>query len=91
MIIVSVLDTREVNGVTYRVRLELDTDAPDPREDWDCDDEATIQQWADGEVYGYVIERQCGSCSGWEQVDSLWSLYGYDYAHAAAVSALGEL
>jgi hypothetical protein len=88
---IDVLATRDFNGVEFRVYVAQDTCAPDPRVDWDCDDSTTIALWADGEVYGYVIESQCPGCSGWEHVDSCWGLYGYDYACQEAREALQSL
>jgi hypothetical protein len=89
--IMNIIATRTINGTEHRVYLEQDTDAQDPRTEWDCDDPETIQQWLDGEVYEYVIERACGSCGGWETVDSLCDMYGYDYAHDTASDALKAL
>lgn len=54
---------------------------------------AEYQAWADGEVFGYVIEKavqwgrrdgQEGSMTTWDHVDSLWGLVGYEYAEQAA-------
>lgn len=58
------------------------------------------QAWADGEVFGYVIERAVqwgrrdgreGSMTTWEEVDSLWGLVGYEYAEQAANDAVPYL
>lgn len=35
----------------------------------------TWLQWANGNVYGYVVEDSQGN-----NIDSLWGLFGYDYA-----------
>jgi hypothetical protein len=43
---------------------------------------SAYDQYLQGDVYGYVIEDENGT-----QVDSLWGLYGRDYAIEAAKSA----
>jgi hypothetical protein len=49
--------------------------------------------WADGEVYGYVIEQRAtwrrdddhdATMETWEHVDSCWGFYGRAYAEEAA-------
>lgn len=44
-----------------------------------------LDQWLRGDVWGYVIEDADG-----EQVDSLWGLYGEDYAKGEAARALRD-
>lgn len=52
------------------------------------------QAWADGEVYGYIIEEdttwtRTGTSetrTTWEEVESRWDFIGYDYALSAAKS-----
>lgn len=55
------------------------------------------RQWADGDVYGYVVEELTGwtndddaekTMQTWEEVDSCWGYYGYEYASSEAKSAL---
>lgn len=49
-------------------------------------------QWANGEVYGYEIERVgvCAAChaENAEILDSCWGLYGLDYCRSEARSAV---
>ena len=50
----------------------------------------TYNQWLSGDVYGYVIEREntcdkCATCKP-ETLDSLWGMYGLDYALQEAKS-----
>lgn len=56
------------------------------------------QNWADGEVYGYIIEEAVDwvrkdnedeEMSTWEQVDdgSCWGFFGYKYAKESALEA----
>jgi len=40
--------------------------------------------YAEGEVYGIVLEQKCNSCQQWEQTDSVWGFYGYDDAVCGA-------
>lgn len=64
-------------------------------------DAEAFRQWAEGEVYGYVIEeraswRRVGGDPGdtmdtWEIVDSLWGLYGSEYAEQEAREALSAM
>ncbi|WLW38539.1 hypothetical protein [Streptomyces phage Vanseggelen] len=49
--------------------------------------------WADGEVFGYVVEQELEYRPGrtvWDEVDSLYGLYGYAYAKEQAQQALKE-
>jgi hypothetical protein len=57
--------------------------------------------WADGDVYGVVVEnRHTGTTlwddggidevEQWRQVDSLWGLYGHDYATGTARELLTD-
>ncbi len=40
-----------------------------------------FKQWAEGECYGIVIERECPECGEWEATDeSCWGFIGWDYA-----------
>jgi len=52
-------------------------------------------RWANGDVYGYIVEREtvpcehCGRGAGeWEHVDSCWGFIGAEYAEGAARDAL---
>jgi hypothetical protein len=64
----------------FSISIVWDTDAECPL-DW-CDtitkDSSVYQQWANGEVYGYEIRH------GETMVDSLWGIYGFDYAMGRA-------
>lgn len=44
---------------------------------------ATLSEYVSGEVYGIVIERQDAD-GDWEQVDSLWGIYGAEEARSEA-------
>lgn len=50
-------------------------------------------QWANGEMYGFVVEKRIDT-DQWEEVDSLWGMYGVDYAmtegKASIPDAVGE-
>jgi hypothetical protein len=57
--------------------------------------------WADGDMYGVVVEnRHTGTTvwddggidevEQWRQVDSLWGLYGHDYAADTARELLTD-
>ncbi|MEU3050151.1 hypothetical protein ABZ705_27205 [Streptomyces sp. NPDC006984] len=55
------------------------------------------EAWADGEVYGYIVEEavdwvrtdgEAETMSTWEEVDSCWGHYGYEWAAAEARRAL---
>ena len=50
-------------------------------------DVQTYAQWAEGEVYGYVVEN---AATG-ESVDSCWGHIGYGWAEEAAREALGSV
>lgn len=56
---------------------------------------AEYQAWADGEVYGYIIEKAVererldnmdNTQTLWEEVDSCWGFFGYEVAAEAARS-----
>jgi hypothetical protein len=60
---------------------------------------AEWRAWINGEVYGYVIEREVTwntttywrepkSMTTWETVDSCWGYYEYDYVVSEAKAAL---
>ncbi|NEA50429.1 hypothetical protein [Streptomyces sp. SID10815] len=58
---------------------------------------AEYQAWAEGDVYGYVVEQAVDwvraddpqeTRSDWEEVDSCWGHYGFEWAVAAAREAL---
>ncbi len=49
----------------------------------DCEECSEIGKgvWAFVEahgVYGCIVERQCGTCGAWSEVDSLWNICGDD-------------
>ncbi|MEV5136277.1 hypothetical protein AB0K71_15595 [Streptomyces syringium] len=57
---------------------------------------AEYEAWAEGDVYGYVVEEAVDwlradvdeAMTTWEEVDSCWGHYGYDWAASAARAAL---
>lgn len=58
---------------------------------------AEYEAWAEGDVYGYIVEEAVDwlrvddegeSMSTWEEVDSCWGHYGYEWAASAARHAL---
>lgn len=65
-------------------------------------DAETFRQWAEGEVYGWIVEKKVrwqkmnDNLVGhideiredWEHVDSLWGMYGREYAEDEAREAL---
>lgn len=41
----------------------------------------TVQQWAEGEIYGFIIEKPSDEyceCVKWQEVDSCWMFLGYN-------------
>ena len=46
---------------------------------------AELDQWLNGDIWGYVIEDAAG-----EHVDSCWGFYGIDYAKEEAARALAD-
>ncbi|MFE7479994.1 hypothetical protein [Streptomyces sp. NPDC057552] len=57
---------------------------------------AEYEAWADGEVYGYIVEQivdwvradgQDDAMTTWEEIDSCWGHYGYEWATAEAKRA----
>lgn len=54
--------------------------------------------WTDGDVYGYVVQKRVPlfneagefALDTWDDVDSLWGLYGYGYAIQSAREALDD-
>jgi len=68
------------DDLTLTIHPDLD---PMPPSDW-C--EPSDDDWAmyqDGDVWGYVIEDSNGN-----HLDSLWSMYGYDYCHEEGRAAV---
>ncbi|OII68301.1 hypothetical protein [Streptomyces sp. CC77] len=57
---------------------------------------AEYEAWAEGDVYGYIVEEAVDwlradadeAMTTWEEVDSCWGHYGYDWAADAARAAL---
>ncbi len=96
---VSTVDTRDA---TYLVLLTEDAQSyygtPADLVQECADGDATIfSQWAEGDIYGYIVEeratwrREGGdeeTMETWEEVDSLWDIYGHDHAEAEAREAL---
>lgn len=65
-----------MNGLIYRI--ELDFDAPDPRQAFDCYSDEAVRAYLEGEVYGWIVERvwiKAGQLET-ECVDSCWGYYG---------------
>ena len=86
-------DAEDANGVLYTTHARLndlcgEDDKYHSRE-WATtalrEELAVWRQYLEGDVYGYVVTDPAG-----EQADSLWSLYGYEYAKAQAEQALGD-
>lgn len=70
-----------------------------PPEDWHKlagQTSKTWEQYAEGEVYGWIVEKVVTwhregtdeTLETWEHVDSLWGMYGYEYAHDDAIETL---
>jgi hypothetical protein len=58
---------------------------------------AEYRAYAEGDVWGYVVERQVtwhaddyDDRDSWEPVDSCWGFYGHDYARQSALEALAS-
>jgi hypothetical protein len=64
---------------------------------------AEVRAWAEGDVYGYIVERNVAFTKTWESGDaeegsewlqvqdgSCWGFYGRDYAEEAAKQALTD-
>lgn len=85
-----------------RVVLRPDTDAADPRKEWDLWTDADVQAWRDGEVYGWIVQEEVTwtttankylpavSRKEWETVDACYGFYGRDYAVECAREALAS-
>lgn len=58
-----------------------------------CVEIGEYNKWAEGDVWGYVIERQipacthCGCPQRWDVEDSVWGHIGYEYALQSAREA----
>lgn len=80
-----------------RLVLAVDEDAQEP--DWDEPSPEDMQAWRDGEVYGYIIERETTwqqvkpatdepvTMTTWGDVDSCWGFYGREWAEENAREA----
>jgi hypothetical protein len=64
-------------------------------------EKAEWQAWLDGDVYGVVVERHrtgtitwddntTTATSQWREVDSMWGLFGHEYAHQEALDLLHD-
>jgi hypothetical protein len=56
----------------------------------DCDLTGEVHEWRawlDGDVYGVIVEQHTAT-GCWIGHDSLWGLYGYDYASSEAATML---
>jgi hypothetical protein len=70
-------------------------DAADPAEYLECE-RRVYREWAEGETYGYVIERSVkwdrrdgdGEYTTWSPVEDCWGYIGYTYATETALSEL---
>lgn len=53
---------------------------------------AEVRAWAEGDVYGWVVEQDATHNTegeeDWQEVESCWGFYGRDYAEQAAKEAL---
>ncbi len=81
----------------YRISIYPDPDPECPLEwgDHVKEGDEVYAQWADGDVWGFVIEKVdycpcCGSDTS-EEVDSLWGCYGYDYCLSEAREAVAAM
>jgi hypothetical protein len=70
---------------------------PETCSSWDYLEE--IRAWAEGSVYGWIVEKQrhwtksyadgeTEQGSSWQEVESCWNFYGREYAEQAALEAL---
>jgi len=58
--------------------------------DWDedqlakylADEVATYSSYLEGDVYGFIHERQCEACGAWEEIDSCWGFIGRESVEA---------
>lgn len=58
----------------------------------DCDLAGEVHEWRvwlDGDIYGVVVEQHTAEHC-WTDHDSLWGLYGYDYASSEAATMLAS-
>ena len=84
-------DAENANGVLFTTHervTELCTDKPEYHERTWIEQalRGELEQWkqyAENDVYGYVIENESG-----EHVDSCWGFYGFEYAKEQAAEAL---
>lgn len=92
-----------IAAVWYLTREDIEREAVASDPDWArkyIDAEAReYEAWADGDVYGYVIESRADwqrirpstneteTREGWDTVDSCWGFFGYDYAAEEAREA----
>lgn len=87
---------RGANSVWYLMPDQF-AEVPDPKKHIGAEI-TEYQNWADGEVYGYIIEKSVawmptdeedcenlGERTTWEHVDSCWGYVGYEYAKSAAL------
>lgn len=90
---VTLYDTppRDANAVWYLMP-EVAQETTDPEALLKAERDE-YRAWAEGSVYGYIIERRTkwnradgtpGEMETWEHEDSLWGLLGYEYAEQTA-------
>lgn len=48
------------------------------------------QAWCTGDVYGWIIERENPDSGEWEDVDSCWGYYGWEWAKESALEAFAD-
>lgn len=84
----------EILKETSGLRVVLSPDTFAQRPDWDSPTPEELQMWRDGDVWGYRVEREThwfnaslDTMTTWEEVDSCWGFYGYDYARQSALEA----
>ena len=64
------IHTEERAGFT--IEYHPDTDAGDPREEFDAWGEDEVRAWEAGEVFGFVLKDATG-----RHLDSCWGFYGW--------------
>lgn len=84
------------NSIWYLMPEQF-SEVPDPKKCIEAEI-AEYQNWCDGEVYGYIIEKSVDwvrkdnpeeTASTWEEVESCWGYIGYEYAKESALAEFG--
>lgn len=48
-------------------------------------------QYLTGDLWGFVVEEQCGECDEWHETDSCWGFYGGDIDKNGMRDHIGDL